>query len=220
MINQSGNPRTISVSGKADVKVVPDEVDILLQVETWNKSLSISKKDNDKIVNEVINLANNYKIDEKYIQTDYMNINPTYQNKYGKTREISGYTTRKSISVKLTDVNKFENFLSDVVEMGVNHINNIQYKTSKLREYKDRARALAVKAAKEKAIHMAGELGEKISRVHTIIESGGSNPWTYFGGANLSNTVMNTGGDASSSNSFALGQIEISAKVNVVFELE
>ena len=41
-------PRLITVTGDAEVRVVPDEVMLTLGVETWNKELNAAKQENDR----------------------------------------------------------------------------------------------------------------------------------------------------------------------------
>ena len=43
--------RTITVSGDAEVRVVPDEVILTLGVETWDKDLDAAKEENDDFSN-------------------------------------------------------------------------------------------------------------------------------------------------------------------------
>ena len=42
--------RTITVTGDAEVRVVPDEVMLTLGVQTWDKNLDKAKRQNDEIV--------------------------------------------------------------------------------------------------------------------------------------------------------------------------
>ena len=48
-------------------------------------------------------------------------------------------------------VDQFEELLSRVLLAGANHIYDIDFSTSELRKHRDAARALAMKAAQEKA---------------------------------------------------------------------
>ena len=50
----ASNPGSITVSGEAVVKVVPDEVLITLGVETFHRELSVAKRRNDINIEEVI----------------------------------------------------------------------------------------------------------------------------------------------------------------------
>src|SRR5215216_2461586 len=72
--------RLISVSGEAEVKVAPDQVDFNLAVETRNKDLRIAKNQNDGAVKNVLAFTTSYGIEPKNIQTDYISIEPRYTN--------------------------------------------------------------------------------------------------------------------------------------------
>ena len=80
---------------------------------------------------------------------------------------------------------------------------------------------MATKAAREKAVAIAGELGSKVGKPFTIHESS-SNYSSSRTGYNMSQNVMGDGGGEpdTSSSGFAPGQISIRASVTVDFDLE
>lgn len=100
-----------------------------------------------------------------------------------------------------------------------------EFRTTELRKHKDEARVLAVKAAREKANDLAGELDQKVGIPYSIeeIPSGGQS-WNRLGvrrgGGGIQNITMEESGSAGSYATIALGQIKISAMVAVSFELE
>jgi uncharacterized protein len=223
-------PRLITVSGDAEVKVAPDEVELKLGVETWNPSIEAARSQNDKIVSQVLALAPKYKIESKHVQTDYISIEPTYKPRsYNEGNVVvSGYFVRKNISFVLKDPSKFESLLRDSLDAGANYVHGIEFRTTNLRKYRDEARALAVKAAQEKAIDMAKVLGAKPGKPYSISENGiwwysPYNSWwgRWSNGAMAQNAVQNyAGGQASPESSMALGQISVNARVSVSFDLE
>lgn len=77
---EQAEPRLITVTGDAEVRVVPDEVILTLGVETWNKDLNIAKKENDQRIRKIVALAKKHKIETKHIQTDYISIEPRYED--------------------------------------------------------------------------------------------------------------------------------------------
>jgi uncharacterized protein YggE len=111
------------------------------------------------------------------------------------------------------NVSKFDDLLNSVLETGANYVYGVQFRTTKLREYRDQARALALRAAKEKAKNMAKELGQKVGRPYTIVEE------QYEKGM-APNVIQGTGGSSGEADkSIALGQISVNARVRVSFEL-
>jgi uncharacterized protein YggE len=224
--NKSG-PRLITVTGAAEVRVSPDEVILTLGVETWDKDLDIAKKQNDERVKQVLALAKQYKIEPKYVQTDHLSIEPRYKDGYTQENFI-GFFVRKTIVFTLNDISKFEDLLSSALEVGANYVHGVQFRTTKLRQYRDQARALAIKVAKEKAKALAKELGQRIGKPHSIHEEHSGwwhwyNSWwgSRWGGQSMAQNVIQSTGDSSleSGESIALGQISVNARVRVSFEL-
>ena len=220
-------PRLITVTGDAEVKVVPDEVVLTLGVETWDDHLADAKRRNDEIIKAVVKLAEDRGIPEKYIQTDYLSIEPRYRDDYEK-RDFIGYVVRKSLVITLKDLSAFEDVLSDALEAGVTHVQGIQFRTTELRKYRDEARALAIQAAREKATALSGELGQEIGDPHSIQEEP-SWWWSWYdtwwggryGGAMTQNVTQNSGGTPpQTEGAIAPGQISVSARVTVSFELK
>ena len=161
--------RLITVMGEAELRVIPNEVVISTAVETSDHNLTLAKKSNDERVRKVIALAEKYKIEAKHIQTSQIHIEPRYRDHYEK-REFIGYFVRKNIVVQLKDLTKFEDFLSSILEEGVNYVDGIQFQSSDIKKYKSQVQALAVKAAREKASLLAKELGQKIEKPYLIQE--------------------------------------------------
>ena len=217
--------RSITVTGDADVRVVPDEVVFAFGVEIGDSNLTTAKNQNDARVVQVINKLKSMGIDQKYIQTDRINIEPRYQDTYTRTGVI-GFVVRKTIAVTLKDVSKFDDVLTNSLDLGVTSVQNIDFRTTELRKYRDQARALAIQAASEKAQAMAKELGMKVGKPVTIREEysnwWSSYSWRWDGGSMSQNVVQNAGGNPSVSDdsSFAPGQITVNARVSVTFEIE
>jgi uncharacterized protein YggE len=219
-------PSLMNVSGEAVVKVVPDEVILTMGVETYHRELSVAKGRNDERVSEVIKLSNRYGVQSGDIQTDFVSIEPRYQDTYDRTI-IEGYFVRKTIVLTLKDLSKFDRFLSDVTEEGITHVHGIQFRTTELRKYRDQARKLALQAAEEKAQDMAAVFNAQIGFPRTILEDHvGWYSWYGYGwwgsqyGFASQNVVQTVGGPSLEvDSSLAPGQISVSARVTVSFEL-
>ena len=215
-------PRLITVTGKAEVRVVPDEIILVLGVETQDKDLNVAKNENDRRTGEIFKIAEKYKIEQKHVQTGYINIEPRYDNGYERERFI-GYFVKKSVVLTLKDTSQFESLLGDVLKAGANYVHGIQFRTTELRKYRDKARSLAIKAAQEKANMLARELEQKVGRPYSINENP-SESWsgynTRWGGGMAQNVMQEVAGTSQPDGGIALGQIEINAEVTVSFELE
>ncbi|HEX8118600.1 MAG TPA: SIMPL domain-containing protein, partial [Pyrinomonadaceae bacterium] len=97
--------------------------------------------------------------------------------------------------------------------------NSVTFSTSKMRLYRDEARAQAMKAAQEKAAALAGAVGQRIGKAITIEEEVPGRAGIYANAT--ANTVSFSRGDASDSEgTFEIGLIKVSARVTVKFALE
>ena len=224
---QSANPRLVSVTGEAEVRVVPDEVVLTLGIQTADNQLAVAKNQNDAIVQKVLALATDFGIAPEHVQTDYIGVEPRYPNGCYDLCDPIGFSVYKTVVVTLRDLTRFEDLLTGVLNAGVNHVQGIEFRTTELRKYRDEARALAIRAAQEKAAALAGELGQKAGQPQTIQEqqsswwSGYSAWWgSRWGSAMTQNTVQEyQGAPLGEDSSVAPGQISVRASVAVSFEL-
>lgn len=209
----------ITVTGEAEVRAVPDEVVFDVSVRTTNRDLKIAKAQTDERLRTLIALARRYKVAPEDMQTDYVKLEPRYRGG-NETRTFLGYSVRKDLIFTLRDVTQAESLLSEVMTSGITSINSINFRTSQMRKYRDQARAMAIRAAREKAIALTAEIGQKIGKAYSIEEETPTrNPAAQN---NYSvNSMMTSGDDATETEgTLALGQITVNARVTVRFILD
>ena len=218
--------RTISVSGDAEVRVVPDEVTLNVGVESGDKVLKVAKVANDAAIRRALEAATRHGVAAKDVQTDFLSIEPVYHREEVVSNLI-GYVVRKSITVRLRDISKFEALFADLLDAGVNTVHGVEFRTSELRKHRDQARLLAIKAAREKAQALAEAAGKKLGETLTINEGGGgwyspySSWWGRGYGYAAQNVVQNSGGGGGpTEGSLAPGQITVTANVSLTIALE
>lgn len=228
--------RVISVTGSADVMVVADEAVFTLAVETTNMDIMKAKSENDVSIKKIKTMAQELKIEAKYVVTDYISVNPKYTYTNDGENIFKGYIIHRGLVITLKDLSKFDELFTRILDSGANYIQNVQFKTTELRKYKDEARALAIKAAKEKAVALAKELGQTIGKANMIQEIQ-EDTYSYYSplssssyaGTNwlsnvsaASNSIVNVPGASSqniNSDEFSPGQIKVSARISVTFDL-
>ena len=218
----------IATSGEAVVYAEPDRIVISLGVETWDAQAEAAKRKNDEIVKRTIAAILKCGLDKKAIQTDNITIEPTYKtNEENRPRNIDGYCVRNSLTVTLEKVKLVDRVIMQALASGVNRINSVDFQVTELRKYRDKARRLALKAAREKAQNMAEVYGQTVGKPLQIDEGGywcgGSSrdldlPVPQYA-ANAATLAPNVSG-SDIGETVALGKIGIRANVNVVFELK
>lgn len=221
----------ITVSGTAEILVPPDEVVFSLDVTKGNKDLQLAKRANDESVAKILELTRRFAIQSQNVQTTHISVEAKYESvRDAKTRiynddgdEVGkrifkGYEVSKTVIVRLTEISRFEEFFAELLKTGVTEVSNVRFETSKLRENKDRAREMAIKAAKEKAIAMTTALGQSIGKAIKITE--GNTGGQGFNNFNLNaNSTGTIGAFTESLVTFAPGAIKIEAQVLVSFLL-
>lgn len=218
----------ISVMGDAAINVAPDRVRLNFGVLTRNKSLDAAASVNDDTVRRVIAAVGKLGIADADIQTDNIRVSLGYDDH--NSTLIDYYEITKGVQVTLRDVSKFEPLLMGALRAGANQIYDVEFSTSELRKYRDQARALAIKAAKEKADDLAAAAGFKVSAkplgVSAYNYGGGS--WygccstNRYGSQWVQNVVQNVagGGGVGSEGTVALGKIAVTASVTMTFGIE
>jgi uncharacterized protein YggE len=213
-------PRLVTVAGEAEVSVAPDEVVFDLTVSTFNKELRVAKSQTDERLKNLIALAKRYGVADADTQTDYINLTPRYRGD-NEARTLLGYSVRKDLVLTLRDVTRAEGLLSELLDSGgVTRINTVSFRSSQMRKYRDQARDMAMRAAREKAAALAGAVGQKIGNAYSIEEEVPSR--SYASQNVLSNNYSTVESETSSASegTLAIGLIKISARVTVKFELE
>ncbi len=216
---------SISVSGSSAIRVQPDRVVVIFGVDTFARTPRASQSKNASLSKAILDAIRAHDIAERHIATAHFDIHPRYDD-YDRNA-INGYSTRNTIAVTLRDVEKLERVMIAALEAGATSIDGIEFSITKLRQLRDEARELAVKAALEKAAAMAASAGSTIGNVTNISEE----TWHtgYFGSwrgnrqwTNYQNTVQDLADEGAitlDDGSISLGQIVVKAQVNLTAEL-
>jgi len=221
----------INVTGEAVVEVKPDRIVLTLGIETWDKDIDLAKQKNNEILKKAVTVIRNCGIPNKEIHTDELSIHPRYHSDWDK-KEFIGFFVQNTFFVTLNETSKVEELVSKLLKAGVTDILGIDFQTTEFKKYREQARELALKAAKEKAEKMAAVLGQSIGPPLQISENNIGMASRYYSswfwrGWNSNqmgmtqNVIQNMQGDSSQvSDTIALGKISIRAAVGVTFLLK
>lgn len=212
--------RYFTSSGDAILRIQPDQVVLSLGVESRSKDLLVAKKDNYKRLSASIKYCKDNGIPDKFIQTDYIQINPHYN--YNNDINVEYYSVSQSFSIIIEDIEKYEEFLTSLLELGINKVKNIEFRTSQLKEHRQRVRKMAIAAAKEKAEFLTNEIGIELDKTVNIKEST-RNPVNSFGNRNYANNVQNVvryNSEDMDGSSLAVGMLSLRSEVTLTFEVK
>lgn len=198
----------VNVAGEGIVKVVPDEVVIKGRVEHTGDSAATVKNQNEKVVNAILDFLDAQGVPSENIQTEYLRLDK--QHNY-ETKEYY-FAANQAISIKLDDLENYEEIMSGLMESGLNRIDGIEFQSSKKEELEVKARKEAMLDAQEKAEQLASAIGQEIGAAYRITETGSNHYQPVYRAEMMV-------ADSSAKQTIAPGEMEITVKVNVAFHL-
>ncbi|MEM5793297.1 MAG: SIMPL domain-containing protein [Candidatus Aenigmatarchaeota archaeon] len=208
---------TIQVTGNSRIFAEPDKAEIILGVETQEKSALESQQKNAGIMEKVLNALKANGISKSDIKTYEYGVYPirNYNIEKENYYEVIGYTTRHMVIVKTNDLKNLGKVIDAAASAGANNFYSISFGLSeeKEKEYRNAALTEASKNAKEKAESIAEGLGLKIQKVSSVSESFSYQPipiYRYAYGKEAISTYDST-------TEISSGMIEISAQVSVEY---
>ena len=222
--------RTLSVTGSAEVNVLPDQAIVSLTVLDRGDNLQQTQKENARTIEQFTEyITKELHIDPTHIQTNQIEVYPEYKYcDYDTDRKcdplkVQYYSVMKHMDIHIDDLNVYEPLLQKAFDVGISRINQVQFQSSEIRKHKDQAREKAAIAAKEKADAVAKTLGVTVLKPISIqLNVPEYSPYMGYnaysrGTINAQSIAYESG---SESGGEAVGQLSISANVNVVFEIE
>jgi uncharacterized protein YggE len=216
--NREGTPASVAVTGSAEVKVVPDIIDLELGVEARHKDLGAAFASQESQVRRILEVARSAGVNGGDLQTGQLDIRPLFDTRPEGDGALKQYELRRSIGIRLHDPRTYEALLPRCLEAGANRVFEVRFGSSKQAQYREQARELAVAAARAKAVAMARKLGQEVGRAN-LIEEEPETPWSANPLAN-NVRVAAGGGAAEDGGTLALGQMVVRASVKIRFELE
>ncbi|MDD2985578.1 SIMPL domain-containing protein [Flavobacterium sp.] len=203
----------ITVSGEGKISVMPDRAVLKFGIQNSGKEASEVKNLNDETVDKVLKYIKKFGI----ATTDYKTTQVSLRKEYDYEKKKHFYKAVQSIQITLKDLTKYDELMAGLVETGINNIDNVEFKSSKIEEHQSNARKLAIQDAKKKAEDYVSVLNQKVGKAIMITDN--SQPIYPPMYKNVVYAAMAS--DAGSAReTVAIGEIEIITNVNVSFLLE
>ncbi len=219
VVAQKSDPALVTTTGMAEVKVVPDLADMSFEVEVRNVELAEARKAQSDRAKRLLKTLRDAGIADNDLQTSQVRITPVYvrdEKSHSETDKIHYFSVSQTVTCTLKDIKKVPDITGEAVNAGATGVGGVHLRTTKLRQVRDEARLMAIRAAKEKATALVNELGVKLGKPHHISEV--SHQPMYAAMQNNIRAEMAPGGQGDSV--FAPGTISITAEVQVAFVIE
>ena len=203
----------ISVSGEGKVKVTPDQAIITVGFQNSGKDAKEVKSLNDEVVDRIIKFLKKSGISATDYQTNAVSLNKNYD--YEKKK--FNFQANQSLSITLKDLAKYDDIMMGLNDAGVNSIQGVEFKSSKMEEYETEARKKAMINAKQKAADFVSVLGQKVGKALLITD----NSQVFIPQPMYKGNMMAMAAEESSPReTLAIGEIIIITNVSVTFLLE
>ena len=203
----------ISVTGEGKVKITPDQVVISVGFQNTGKDAKEVKNLNDEVVDKVIKFLKKSGIPA----TDYKTNNVSLYKNYDYEKKKYNFQASQSLTILLKDLSKYDDVMMGLNDAGVNSINGVEFKSSKIEDYEREARKNAILNAKQKAQDYVSVLGQKVGKAVLITDNSQSYaPQPMYKG-NVMAMAADGGGQRET---LAVGELEIITNVSVTFALE
>lgn len=200
--------RKMKVTGSGSVKAEPDIATVNLGVVTEDMSLEAAQRENVLKTNAVIDSLLKLKVSRKDISTASFDIQPQYDFIEGR-QEFRGFRVTNILSVTVRDLSKTGEIIDTAIASGANRVDNVRFSVENPTEYYSRALSLAVRNASEKAKELSYDFGIQLDPIPIRI--------TEQSSVALPEEAQ-TMKLMASPTPILPGQIEISARIEVVFE--
>lgn len=203
----------ISVTGEGKVKVVPDLAVVTVGFQNSGKDAKEVKMLNDEVVDKVIKFLKKSGIPA----TDYKTNTVSLYKGYDYEKKKSNFQASQTLNITLKEISKYDEIMMGLNDAGVNNIQGVEFKSTKMEDYERDARKKAMLNAKQKATDYVSVLGQKVGKALLITDTTQS----YFPQPMYKSNVMAMSTDsAAPKETIAVGEIEINTNVSATFAIE
>lgn len=203
---------TISVTGQARVKAVPDTATITLGVQSQAAGAAEAMDKTSAAMNRVIAAVISAGVPRANIQTTNISLYPQYEyDKNGSNGRIVGYQASNQISCTWNKLDKIGDLIDAAVQAGANNVYGISFNVADSKPLYLEAVAEAVRDARAKADALAAAAGVRVGGVKNM------NLDSYFSGPFLLKSEAAGAGMAAP---VEPGTVEVQVTVRVEYGIE
>ena len=160
-------PKTIAVSGSAEMEIVPDEIYVNVELKEYQKR-GENKKDIETIKAQFLEACKAAGVPDSLISiVSYAGNNPYFWKKRKKDPDLFAGITYQ---IKFKSSELMDKLVEKLDDDATQNFLIVSTNHSKIAEYRRQLKIAAVKAAKEKGMYLTEAVGEKLGEAITIKE--------------------------------------------------
>jgi uncharacterized protein len=217
-------PKTISVTGSAEMEVIPDEIYVQVDLREYKKK-GEEKTDLEKIKNEFLASCKAVGIaDSNIAVASYDGYNMA--NIWRRRKKEPELLSSIAYQIKFSNTKLIDDLVSRLDDEATNNFSIIKTSHSKIIEYRKQLKISAVKAAREKAMYLSESVNEQVGSAITITEPEESSSSDILSGRYKSNINYSNGliskvdGYSINDNGVDYRKIKLRFEVKVLYALK
>ncbi|MEM9345824.1 MAG: SIMPL domain-containing protein [Planctomycetota bacterium] len=204
-------PRTIYVSGTADIELQPDMINWEVDLRDSDLDPLEAKKMNDERFEALLKLAKDLDIDPSDVVIGEVSIDKKFTRNKENEYIFTGYIVAREVVVVQRDFDDFDEMLERLAGFKAEFY--VSYGSTEVREAKRKAQLAAVQAAREKAQAIAEVLGQRVGHPLSITDH------DVDMGFDLNDALSNTASGGGDRDGTRYGSIKVRSGVDIRFEL-
>ena len=204
--------KQITVTGQATIQIAPDIARAQLGVQTFAVSLDEAISENNRRASAASAVLKAGGVAEADIKTAVFQVHVQRDYKEDRVGQIVGYWVNNAVSVTLRDLTRVGQLLQATIEAGINSVDNLVFTLNDFEPVRSQVRVLAMQDARRRAETLAQTAGVELGQPIRIDELG-------FGGPIYQRASYDAGREGAGAVPVEGGQLEVTAQVNVVFEI-
>jgi uncharacterized protein len=171
--------RELTVTGTAVLRVEPDMAVISLAVVQEDRDPRVAYREAHDAIAKIRRFVAGF--DRVELRSSSVSLGQV-TNRGPKTETITAFNARINLSLLVKDLSVIEPLIVGVLEAGANQLVSTEFTTSRLKETRERARLMALLAARDKATSLAEGAGVKLGLITSLLESDFIDPSRQAGG--------------------------------------
>ncbi len=201
---------SITVSGNGAISAQPDRFMVIATASQNGDDMAEMKDQVDDAVSNMLDLADDLDIEEKSVTASTMRITPQWQ--YQPERKLVGHQISREVSFQVDGLETYAELLEGLAEQGVRNIRPAGAQVSNRDKLAKKALEKAVEDARERAEILAEAADRDLGEAFQIQAQGINSPQPVM--------MMARAKDSGAAESYRPGETEISAQVQITFELD
>ena len=215
-----GPSRTVTVQGEGTVTAAPDRAIVRFGIVSEAETAEGARSQNATASRTAMNAVRDLGIAETNIQMQGLRLQPQRAyNRETRSYEERGFEATRQVVVQVDSLGTLPALVTRVVQQGANRLDGIQYELSNREAVRNDALRAAAEKARDKAALLAETLGAELGEVLQINEQSFDFAQPTYRAEPAMAKAATADQAAPEPDAYAAGETEVSASVQVTFQL-